>query len=68
MPDQEIGKIDLAVEVTGLAKPTIYSLVCDRKIPHYKMGKNLYFKRKDLEDWITSGKRKTVAELSVFNK
>lgn len=68
MSSHEIGKIDLAMEVTGLVKPTIYSMVSDRKIPHYKMGKNLYFKRKDLEDWITSGKRKSIAELSSLNK
>ncbi len=59
----EIGGIDLAVEITGKAKPTIYGLVHSRKIPHSKRGKQLYFSRKELLDWIQSGKRKTASEI-----
>jgi excisionase family DNA binding protein len=61
----EIGGIDLAVEITGKAKPTIYALVHKRKIPHSKQGKQLYFSRKELTDWLKSGKRKTQAELAL---
>jgi predicted DNA-binding transcriptional regulator AlpA len=59
----EIGGIDLAVEITGKAKPTIYNLVSERKIPHSKRGKQLYFSKRELLDWISSGKRKTAAEI-----
>lgn len=52
--------MDLAVEVTGLSRSTIYNLVFARKMPHYKKGKRLYFKRKELEEWIDKGKRKTI--------
>lgn len=61
----EIGGIDLAVEITGKAKPTIYGLVHDRKIPHSKQGKQLYFSRKELTNWLRAGKRKTQAELAL---
>lgn len=61
----EIGGIDLAVQITGKAKPTIYSLVHERKIPHSKQGKQLYFSRKELIDWLRAGKRKTQAELAL---
>ncbi len=60
----EIGGIDLAVKITGKAKPTIYSLCSERKIPHSKQGKNLYFSRQELTDWLKQGKRKTTAEIA----
>ncbi len=63
-PD-EIGGIDLAIELTGLAKPTIYSLCSERKIPHSKQGKRLYFSRQDLLEWIKNGKRKTQNEIAI---
>ncbi len=61
----EISGIDLAVELTGLAKPTIYGLVSERKIPHSKQGKRLYFSRQELLDWIKDGKRRTQAEIKI---
>lgn len=61
----DICGIDEAVEITGKAKPTIYGLVSARKIPHSKRGKQLYFSRKELTSWITSGKRKTQSEIAA---
>lgn len=58
-----IGGIDLACEITQLAKPTIYGMVNKRRIPHRKMGGRLYFKETELIDWIDSFKRKTADEL-----
>lgn len=55
--------IALAVEVTGLAKGTVYNLVAERKIPHYKRGKRIYFNRLELQNWIREGKRLTRDEL-----
>lgn len=55
--------ITLAERITGLKKSTIYNLVQQRKIPHYKRGKRLYFDQKELLDWIRKGKRKTLDEL-----
>lgn len=61
----EISGIDLAIELTGLAKPTIYGLVSERKIPHSKQGKRLYFSRRELIEWIKDGKRKTQTEIKI---
>ncbi len=61
----QLGGIDLAMELTGLAKPTIYSLCSERKIPHSKRGKRLYFSRQELLEWLKQGKRKTQAEIAV---
>lgn len=60
---ESLGGIQLAVQITGLAIPTIYSYVSERQIPHYKKGKRLYFKRSELEKWIEGGKRKTEEEI-----
>ncbi len=60
----EIGGIDLAVQITGKSKPTIYSLCHNRLIPHSKRGKKLYFSRTELTEWLKSGKRKTQAEIA----
>lgn len=62
--EDEIGGIELAIELTGLAKPTIYGLVSERKIPHSKRGKKLYFSRRELLIWLTDGKRKTQDEIA----
>lgn len=62
--EDEIGGIELAIELTGLAKPTIYGLVSERRIPHSKRGKKLYFSRKELLVWLTNGKRKTRDEIA----
>jgi excisionase family DNA binding protein len=61
----EIGGIELAQEVTGLARPTIYGLVSQSKIPFMKRGKKLYFARQELTNWIRQGKRKTVADIEA---
>ncbi len=58
-----LGGLDLAVEVTGLQKPTLYALVHRRQIPFYKRGKKLYFKREELEAWIEEGRKATVKEI-----
>lgn len=44
-------------------KQTIYSWVHFRKIPYCKRGKNLLFRKSDIDEWITTGRRKTVAEM-----
>lgn len=62
--EDEIGGIELAIEVTRLAKPTIYSLVSTRKIPHSKRGKKLYFSRRELKEWVKEGRRKTQDEIA----
>jgi excisionase family DNA binding protein len=63
--EDEISGMELAIEVTGLAKPTIYGLVSERKIPHTKRGKKLYFSRRELLDWLALGKRKTRDEIAA---
>ena len=61
----DLGKgAEFASRITGKAVPTIYDLVHKRLIPHSKRGKDLYFSRTELLDWLKAGKRKTQAELA----
>lgn len=58
-----IGGINLAVEVTGLAKQTIYNKVNKGQIPHYKPnGGRPIFSEAELEEWMKSGKVKSFQE------
>lgn len=64
-PADEIGGLDLAVEITGLARRTIYKLTHRREIPHRRVGGRLYFRRSELEQWLDAGRRPMVAEVAV---
>lgn len=55
--------IDQASEIIQKAKPTIYTLVREGKIPCYKRGKQLYFFEEELLEWIQKGKKKTESEI-----
>lgn len=51
-------------ELTGYAVNTINRLICDKKIPFYKMGEvggngRVYFKRDEVIAWMTKSKIKT---------
>ena len=61
-PADEIGGLDLAVEITGLARRTIYKRTHRREIPHRRVGGRLYFRRSELEQWIDAGRRQTAVE------
>ncbi|HRA18743.1 MAG TPA: helix-turn-helix domain-containing protein [Flavobacteriales bacterium] len=64
-PEDDIGGLEMAVEITRLARRTIYKLTHRREIPHRRVGGRLYFRREELEQWIDAGRRKTKAEVSA---
>ena len=55
--------IEDVCKIIGKAKPTIYTLVRQRKIPCYKNGKKLYLFEEELLEWISKGKKKTLLEI-----
>lgn len=57
--------INEACAFTGYKKSTIYGLVSRREIPHSKKGKNLYFSRRELDEYMREGKRKTRTEIAI---
>lgn len=46
-----------------LSVPTIYGLCHRNKIPYYKVGKRLFFKKEEIDDWINSGRRISKPEI-----
>ncbi len=62
-PSNDLLSITEAASLLHLAKPTIYSLVSQSKIPCMKKGKKLYFSKIELMTWLQQGKRKTATEL-----
>lgn len=67
IPEPKEKRIPIGIEdvsrIIGKAKPTIYTLVRQRKIPCYKNGKKLYFFEEELLEWISKGKKKTFQEI-----
>ena len=55
--------INDVVLLTGLTKQHIYKLTSARKIPYYRPnGKNVYFDRKEIEDWMRQNRHNTQNE------
>jgi excisionase family DNA binding protein len=53
-------------ELTSLSVPTLYGYVQRHEIPYHKKGNRLYFfKSEIIENWIKTGKQKTVLEIET---
>jgi len=50
-------------DYTDLKPSTIYSLVHFRKIPFYKRGKRLYFRKDEITDWLLMDRHDTESEI-----
>lgn len=48
---------------TGFSTGHLYRLTSGHEIPHYKKARKLYFKKSELEEWMTEDRVKTVAEI-----
>lgn len=62
-PEPYVG-IGRAAEITGLAKPTIYTKVHRNEIPHNKLGSALRFRESELIAWIGAHRVKSTYELA----
>ncbi|MBV3638582.1 helix-turn-helix domain-containing protein [Bacteroides cellulosilyticus] len=50
--------------LTGFSKSHLYKLTCSHQIPHYKPnGKQIYFDRTEIEDWMKQNRIATVQEI-----
>lgn len=47
--------LDDVVLLTGLSKSTLYKKTANRELPYYRAngGKQIFFKKEELEDWLT---------------
>ena len=63
--DDKPLSIDEAATFLQMPKSSIYQLTSTRQIPFSKVGKPLYFFKKDLLEWLESGKKKTQKEIEA---
>lgn len=62
---KEVLTLDEAAQYTGMKKSYLYKLTAAKVIPHYKPnGKNCFFRRTELEDWLTANPVATEADLN----
>jgi len=61
-PDKFMTLREVA-EYLHLSYASIYRLTSNRQIPFSKQGKKLYFLKSEVDEWLKSGRRATVAEL-----
>lgn len=60
---KNVLSLDDVATLTGLSKSHLYKLTCNHQIPHYKPnGKQIYFDRKEVEDWMRQGRVATRQE------
>lgn len=65
MLQKEILTLEETMLYTGLKKSYLYKLTSNRAIPHYKPnGKNCFFRRDELDAWLTSNPVATNEELN----
>lgn len=61
--ESEILSAKQAAEYMQIPQATLYFYTCKRLIPFFKKGKRLYFHKKDLSEWIKSGKKEVLNKL-----
>lgn len=62
---KEVLTLEEAAQYTGMKKSYLYKLTASKAIPHYKPnGKNCFFRRTELEVWLTTNRIATEADLN----
>jgi excisionase family DNA binding protein len=59
----EILNVDEAANYLSVTKSHIYKQTSQNEIPHYKRGKKIYFKRSELDEWLTKHRITTKEEI-----
>jgi len=67
IPSSELGKNVMNVrelsKYLGLSLSDIYKKTSSNVIPFYKRGKMIYFKRTEIDDWLTEFRQSTRSEI-----
>ena len=61
----ELLSIQEVAKFINMAVPSVYGLVHFKKIPHIKRGKRLIFEKKQIIDWLQSGRQKTLQDIQA---
>lgn len=61
---KEVLNMDEACQYLGLKKSYMYKLTSSKSIPHFcPQGKNIYFKRTELDDWLLRNRKDSQDEI-----
>lgn len=63
--EEILMNVDGTSKFIDLAIPTIYGLVHQKKIPHYKKSGRLYFMKSEILEWIKSGKQESKSDIEI---
>lgn len=63
-PQDQLFTTEEAAEFLSLAVPTIYSMCSRGELPHMKRSKRLYFSRKELTEYLQTGRKKSNKQIS----
>lgn len=55
--------VEEAAMLTGYTVKGIYTLTSEKRIPHYKKNGKLYFRKDEVEAWMTENKVLTLQEI-----
>ena len=65
MIEKNILTVDEVINYTGFSQKQIYKLTSTRAIPHYKpSGRKLFFKKDEIDEWISRGRVDTLDDLN----
>ncbi len=62
--NKEVINLKELSEMTGLAKSTLWKKTMNRSVPHYKVGKMLYFNVSEIYQWLQKDKVQTAEEIT----
>lgn len=60
---KEMLSIEEAAVFTDYSSSYLYKMTSERRIPHFKRGGRLFFKKSELEHWLMSNKVMSEAEM-----
>ena len=69
-PSDKLFNVKEAAQYLDIAPQTLYGYTSNRTIPFIKKGKKLYFRKSDLDKWLSEGRKLTMDEIgsAVFKK
>lgn len=60
----DIMNLAQVCDYISVSKSCIYKFTSSRTIPHFKTGKRIYFKKTEIDEWLTKNKIKTKEEIT----
>src|SRR5699024_120650 len=60
---EEIMQTDQLCRYLKIKKAAIYQLTTYKRIPYFKKGKRLFFKKNEIDEWLRNGRKASVAHV-----